>query len=395
MDRRPRTTLAIASATHFLHDGFADLLYVFFPLWAREFSLSYAQVGLLRTAYSGAMASFQIPAGFLAERWGEARLLAAGTAAVGLGFLAFTWVGGFAALLLLLLAAGLGSGVQHPLGASLTSRAYDADARRVALGTYNFSGDLGKMAVPALVGLAAGWAGWRAAGAGYGVIGLVAAAVLLVVLAPAAARPRGEAAPAGAPAGGNGWGIQDAPGFRALSAIHSIDSATRQGFLTLVPFVLVGKGAPVETVGLALGLAFAGGALGKLACGALAARLGVIRTVVVTEAATCAGMLAVLAAPLLGALAVLPVLGVALNGTSSVLYGSVAEVVTVERRARGYGLFYTVGIGSGAAAPTLVGLMSDAVGLRGAVVVLATAVLVTLPLAALLRRAVAGSPAIP
>ena len=53
--RRPRATLAAACAVHFLHDGCSDLLYVLFPVWAREFSLSFAQVGLLRTAYSGAL----------------------------------------------------------------------------------------------------------------------------------------------------------------------------------------------------------------------------------------------------------------------------------------------------------------------------------------------------
>src|SRR6185369_15968352 len=111
--RRARAVLGTACGTHFVHDGFADILYVLFPVWAREFGLSFAQVGLLRTAYSGAMAAFQIPAG--------------------------------------LLAAGLGSGVQHPLSSTLVSNAYDDGGRRTALGTYNFSGDLGKVAVPAAV----------------------------------------------------------------------------------------------------------------------------------------------------------------------------------------------------------------------------------------------------
>ena len=85
---RARATTATACATHFLHDGLCDLLYVMFPLRAREFSLSFAQVGLLKTSYSGAMSLFQIPAGLLAERWGEARLLAGGTLVCALGFLA-------------------------------------------------------------------------------------------------------------------------------------------------------------------------------------------------------------------------------------------------------------------------------------------------------------------
>ena len=55
---RARATLAASCVTHFLHDGFSDVVYVLLPVWAGEFRLSFAQVGLLRSAYSGGMASF-------------------------------------------------------------------------------------------------------------------------------------------------------------------------------------------------------------------------------------------------------------------------------------------------------------------------------------------------
>src|SRR5436309_6374123 len=115
---RARAVLAAACSIHFVHDGFSDILYVLLPIWANEFRLTFAQVGMIRTAYSGGMAAFQIPAGLLAERWGERRLLAAGTAITALGFIAVGTVGGFLALLSVLLVAGIGSGVQHPLSSS-------------------------------------------------------------------------------------------------------------------------------------------------------------------------------------------------------------------------------------------------------------------------------------
>src|SRR5262249_41977520 len=151
---RARAVLAAACSIHFVHDGFSDILYVLLPIWAAEFHLTFVQVGIIRTVYSGAMAAFQIPAGLLAERWGERRLLAAGPAVTACGFIAAGIAGGFVSLLALLLIAGLGSGVQHPLSSSLVSKAYETGARRTALGTYNFSGDLGKVAVPAAVAFA-------------------------------------------------------------------------------------------------------------------------------------------------------------------------------------------------------------------------------------------------
>src|SRR2546427_5683192 len=46
---RARAVLATASGTHFVHDGFSDILYVLLPIWAQEFRLTLAQVGLIRT----------------------------------------------------------------------------------------------------------------------------------------------------------------------------------------------------------------------------------------------------------------------------------------------------------------------------------------------------------
>ena len=96
-------------------------------------------------------------------------------------------------------------------------------------------------------------------------------------------------------------------------------------FLTYLPFLLLEKGLRLDVIGIALGLTFAGGATGKFVCGVLAERLGIIRTVILTEAATGLGIFALLSLPVQPALALLPVLGVALNGTSSVLYGTVAD----------------------------------------------------------------------
>ena len=395
MIRRARAVLGTACATHFVHDGFSDIVYVLLPIWSAEFGLNFAQVGLLKTVYSGGMAGGQIPAGLLAERWGEARLLAAGTAVTALGFLAAGVAGGFAGLLACLLLAGLGSSVQHPLSSSLVSRAYEDGARRLALGTYNFSGDLGKVVVPAAVVLVATWVGWRGATRGYALLGLAAAVLVIVALARLQAGGATERAPdeTGAGGSGGGWGIRDPRGFRALSAVHIVDNSTRTAFLTFLPFLLIAKGSTVAAVGVALMLVFVGGAAGKLACGALADRLGVIRTVVLTEAATGAGILLLLVLPLSGCLLLLVPLGVALNGTSSVLYGTVADLVTSDRRARSYAVFYTLGIAASALSPFLYGLLSDWSSVPVTLATVGLLVFTTLPLTLALRAPLAAATA--
>ena len=389
MNTRARAVLGTAAGVHFLHDGFSEILYVLLPVWAGEFQLTFAQVGIIRSAYSGGMALLQIPFGVLAERWGERRLLAVGTAVTGLGFIGAGTAGGFVSLLAFLLAAGLASSVQHPLSSSLVSKAYETGPRRAALGTYNFSGDVGKAAIAAGIGLLATWIGWRAATGLYGVLG-VAAALLIVLVLGRLGAGAAEAPETIASARRSGWGIRDGRGFSALTAIGMIDNATRTGFLTFVGFVLIAKGSSVAGVGVALSLIFVGGATGKFVCGVLAERVGVIRTVVFTEAATTLGIITVLASPLPVALAVLIPLGVALNGTSSVLYGTVADLVLPERRSRAYGLYYTLTMLASSLSPAVYGIASDTVGVPATLVVVAVMVLLTIPLCLVLRPLVAA-----
>src|SRR5882724_5823688 len=81
-----RRSMAVAGGAHALHDGYTDLVYVMLPIWQAEFALSYAAVGLLRSALSGTMAAFQIPSSALSERFGAHVVLAAGTVLSGFAF---------------------------------------------------------------------------------------------------------------------------------------------------------------------------------------------------------------------------------------------------------------------------------------------------------------------
>jgi predicted MFS family arabinose efflux permease len=182
-------------------------------------------------------------------------------------------------------------------------------------------------------------------------------------------------------------------GFPLLLSVGVIDSATRMAFLTFLPFVLTAKGASLPTIGLALTLVFAGGAAGKLVCAFIGARIGAVATVWLTEAVTALGIVALLPLSLEGALLLLPLVGVALNGTSSVLYGSVPDLVAPARRQRAFGIFYTGTIGAGAVSPAIYGLLGDAVGVPSALMVVAAVVLLTLPITLALRPALANASA--
>ena len=187
--RNQARVLWVACGAHALHDGFTDTLYVLLPLWQAQFALSYAAIGILRALYAGVMAGLQVPfAG--AVRWvSGATILAAGTAAAAAAYLFLGASSSIAMLAIALVLGGIGSSTQHPIASSLVAAAYEGPRSRGALGTYNFAGDLGKMALPALTAGLIAVMSWHSAASIIGVIGLVGAAA---IYAAAALRSNGK-----------------------------------------------------------------------------------------------------------------------------------------------------------------------------------------------------------
>ena len=382
-----RISLITGSTFHSFHDGIADGLAVFLPLWQASFSLSLTQVGLLVTCFEGATGFFQIPSGLLGERFGERTLLVLGTLITAISFMCLGLVGGLISLVSLLFVGGVGAAVQHPLASSMVSKAYNDNGRRMALGTYNFSGDIGKFLFPAIAALVLSQIGWRPVCVGFGLFGCMIAVTLFFVLRHArvggsAFRDKNQKASLKT----SGWGIVNKGAFSTLSVIGFVDTAVRIALVTFGPFLFIQKGIKAESVGFALSLLFIGGAVGKFMCGALAERIGIIATVVITESVTGFGILLLAVLPLPYIYLFLPFLGAALNGTSSVLYGTVADFIDPHRVARAFGLFYTFVIAAAAVAPPIMGRVSDMLGVDNSIRLVGWIALSTVPMAVVLSR---------
>ena len=375
-----RRTLTVCGGAHALHDGFTDLLNVLYPLLQAQFGLSYAAIGALKAVYSGAMATGQIPSGRLAMRIGSVKVLVAGTSLIAVGYCLAGFTGSLYGVIAGLLLAGLGGSTQHPIGSSLVSAAFPGLSSRTALGTYNFSGDVGKVLLPALFAVIAASLGWQHAMVVMAAVAVAGAGIILATLSPADARD--SATDARQVAG------QDRPwAYWLLFSIHIADDLVRSGFMIFLPFLLRDKGADLPTIGLGLSLLFAGGAAGKLVMGWVGARLGVVASVVATEVATTLLILAALPLSLTFCLMLLPLVGLMLNGTSSVLYGTIPEFVSPAKRTHAFAVFYTGGSVAGALGPFLFGLLGDVIGLLPALSVVGCIALATVPLVWALRPA--------
>ena len=375
----PRSrVLWFSCMAHALHDGYTDMIYVMLPVWRTDFGLDYGALALLRGLYAGTMASLQLPAGRLAQWLGNRATLALGTLLAALGYAAAGMSGSLLGLCVALAISGAGSSTQHPIASGSVSRVYGRNARG-PLSVYNFSGDLGKSALPAAISLLVTIMPWRHALWVMSVLGCLVAAVIALFLPSV---PRSEPAAIESPEPSREVAGK---GFSLLLTIGVLDTGVRMGLLTFLPFLLQAKGASLPAVGTALALVFIGGAAGKFACGWLGARMGVVGTVLATEGGTAVCIIAVMYLPLAPTLVLLPLLGMMLNGTSSVLYGTVPELSPPDRTERAFALFYTGTIGSGAISPVVYGFLGDRIGILGATFATALTALAIFPLAIALR----------
>ncbi|MDB5826802.1 MAG: hypothetical protein JWQ73_1022 [Variovorax sp.] len=374
----PSRVLWLSCVAHALHDGYTDMIYVLLPVWQADFGLSYGALAMLRGIYAGTMACLQLPAGRVADRLGSRATLALGTLLAALGYALAGLLGSLLGLCVALALSGSGSSTQHPLASGAVSRVYGRNARG-PLSIYNFSGDLGKAALPAALSLLVTFMPWRHALWVLAALGcMVAAAIALFLPSVPRKAPAREQQPMVSQR-------TTGAGFRLLLAVGILDTGVRMGLLTFLPFLMIQKGASSPMVGTALALVFLGGAAGKFACGWLGARMGVTGTVLTTEGATALLIIAVTFTPLLLTMVLLPLLGLMLNGTSSVLYGTVPELAPAEGTERAFALFYTGTIGAGAIAPVIYGFLGDHIGVPGATVVAALTAMAIFPLAVALR----------
>jgi len=375
-----------------MHDGLSSSVYVLLPILAQHFSLGFSQIGLVRAVYTSAMWLLEIPAGILSERLGEKRLLMLGIIGSGIGFFAVSFAGGYYGVLMALFVAGCGAAFQHSLCSSLISKYFGDPERRIALGSYNASGDIGKLAFTLLASLLIGMGiGWQTITLGYGLLAVAAALTIWILFNAKIARTL-FTIKLKEIAGIKSWGIKDRFGFTNLAAIVFLDSLVQDGFLVFITFVMIEKQVSTGLVAFAVAATLSGGICGKYTGGLIAARIGVIRSIVLFELLTAIGIMLVFCVPGDVSFFILPLVGVFLQGSSSITYGTVSNLVYTRHQSRGFSIIYTIANSASFVGPAIFGLIIDFHGFKVMLIIMATLVLVTLPLCYLLKLALVRTP---
>lgn len=150
-----------------------------FPALAAHFGVTYLQLGLLVGAYSLTFGLFQLPSGYLVDRFGAKPVLVGGLLLNGSALALYGLAPGYPALLGLALLAGIGKSVFHPADYAILSAAFSRERSGRPYSLHTFSGFAGSAAAPVTVAGLHQLLGWQMALAIAGLVG-VGLAFLLV-----------------------------------------------------------------------------------------------------------------------------------------------------------------------------------------------------------------------
>ena len=380
-----RNTLIFASITHVWSDLFFVIIVPLLPLIQSDpdLLLSYTEAGLFKSVYAASSVVLQIPAGYLSTKFGEFWLLLFGNVWVGIGLMGMALTSGYFLLLLLALVAGFGGGTQHPLATSLVSKAYDSNGRSTAVGFVNFAGDIGKLLAPLLSLLCVARFGWRGTLRIVGLFGL-ANMVILATIRPWI-KIGGDVRNEFQDVNIDKREKTDLASFGTIGSIGFIDSGIRSAALAFLPFILKDKGLVDNQIFIMLTFLLAGGALGKFLCGWLDDRYGSMFLIWATKFITSVLLVYTLFVPSALLIPLMFVLGIGLNGTSSVLYSLVSLFIPSKNRSIGYGYYYTITESGGTLAPILFGIVADIFNIRKTIMLMGFSTLVILPASLILK----------
>jgi FSR family fosmidomycin resistance protein-like MFS transporter len=356
------STVLLLAATHFLVDGYGNILVPLLPLIIPQLNLTLAGAGTLQMCFQLANSVSQLAFGHIADRWRPRVLLLVGPI-VGIALLPLVGLAPSAWLLaVILVLGGLGGAAFHPPAAALVHR-YAGERRGLSMSFHITSGTLGQAMAPLVFApfvqrYGIGATPW---------LMLPALAVLAVLLRklPSFERLQDTDAPAGFQA--------LRPYAKPLSLLYSIvviRTLTAVSFSTFVPVMLTRRGMTIAQAGAVASIYLIAVGAGGFFGGPVADRFGARRIIMLSLVASVP-LLAV--APLMTGwtfVAVLALGGFLLQSTLPVNV-TFAQTIAPISAATVSSLMMGFAWGAGGLIVPFVGMMADRIGIERTLIVMA------------------------
>lgn len=173
-------TIGLIGLAHGASHFFQMLLPPLFPLFIRDFGLSWSEVGLLVTVFFVISGIGQALAGFLVDRVGARPVLYGAMGLFIASALAAAGAQGYAGLMASAVLAGLGNASFHPVDFTILNHRVSQARLGHAFSVHGVTGNLGWAAAPVfLAGALALFDSWRVAYLGAALLGAAVLALLL------------------------------------------------------------------------------------------------------------------------------------------------------------------------------------------------------------------------
>ena len=147
------------ASSHFAH----LLLPLMFPVFMKEFGLSYSEVGLLMTTFFVISGFGQAGAGFVVDRFGARPLLLIALSIFAVASVAASMVTAYTGLVLVAALAGLGNATFHPVDFTILNQRVSAPRLGYAFSAHGLTGNLGWATAPLFFAGISSALGWRTA----------------------------------------------------------------------------------------------------------------------------------------------------------------------------------------------------------------------------------------
>jgi FSR family fosmidomycin resistance protein-like MFS transporter len=170
--------IALISTGHFLSHFYLLLLPPLFPVLRDVYGVGFTELGLALTAFSLTTGFIQAPVGFLVDRYGARGILIAGVALESVAFILIGVFPVYAALVTLMIIAGIANAVYHPADYAIMSASVAKERMGRAFSIHTFAGYLGAALAPVTMFTLMKWTDWRTALVICGIFGAVVAAIM-------------------------------------------------------------------------------------------------------------------------------------------------------------------------------------------------------------------------
>ncbi|SEO24923.1 MFS transporter, FSR family, fosmidomycin resistance protein [Paracoccus alcaliphilus] len=352
--------LCAISACHMVNDVMQSMLSAIYPLLREEFSLSYAQIGVMTFAFQVTASLLQPVVGLVTDRHPQPRSLPVGMISTFCGVLLLAYAGSYSMLLAGAMLVGIGSSVFHP-ESSRVARLASGGRFGTAQSLFQLGGNFGQALGPLLAAFIVVPLG-RPAVAWFAVAAALGAAMLWQVGSWAEGRRRAAtSAPDTALRLPRDLVVRSIIVLAILTFTKNIYGAAMSSYFTFFTIEKFGLGPQGAQVMLFLFLA--GMAAGVILGGVLGDRIGPLTVIWVS-------ILGVLPFTLL-----LPHVGLVATGVLAVVVGLImasafpAIVVYAQELVPGRtgmiaGLFFGFAFGMGGISAAALGVMADHVGIQ-------------------------------